>query len=58
VAGGLRQNGQLTVHLQRKIKDNIGISMRVKLPAVGKIPRSERGKLKQVFGFAGMSKKA
>ncbi|MFM9951864.1 MAG: phenylacetate--CoA ligase family protein [Saprospiraceae bacterium] len=44
---------QLAVHLQRKIKDNIGISMRVKLHAVGEIPRSEGGKLKRILDLRG-----
>ncbi|NUN98997.1 MAG: phenylacetate--CoA ligase [Saprospiraceae bacterium] len=43
----------IATHLQRKIKDNIGISMRVTLHAVGDIPRSEGGKLKRILDLRG-----
>ncbi|MCB0847985.1 MAG: hypothetical protein KDE26_32245, partial [Bacteroidetes bacterium] len=39
---------QLTNHLAKKIKDNIGITMKVEIKPGNSIPRSEGGKLSRV----------
>jgi phenylacetate-CoA ligase len=40
---------QLAYHLGKRIKDNIGLSMKVTILPFGKIPRSEGGKSKRIF---------
>ena len=51
-AKGIVENAEvenLRLHFQKKIKENIGISMEVEIHSFGSIPRSEGGKLKRVL---------
>ncbi len=42
------QLNEIQGHFSKKIKDNIGISMKVKIMGLGEIPRSEGGKLSRI----------
>lgn len=49
VDNALLNNEELIKKFSKKIKDNIGLSMKISLQPVGEIPRSEGGKLNRII---------
>lgn len=49
VDNSLLNNESLIKKFSKKIKDNIGLSMKINLQAIGTIPRSEGGKLNRIL---------